>query len=248
MRAGRTAQEALDALVSTDPGKEVRQVAMIDAEGRVAVHTGSKAIAEAGHRSGKQYSVQANLMEKSTVWDAMAEAFESASGDLAEKMLAALEAAESEGGDIRGRQSAALVIVSGAPSGHPWVDRVFDLRVEDHPEPVKELRRLVQLQRAYNRLGEVGRSLKEDPGRALAVADEVAAIVPDEATNGEIPFWIGIDFVDARREEDAMPYLARAYAQDPRWAETISRLPASGILPDDGQLLDRLIRGMKQER
>lgn len=154
MRAGRSAPEALKALVSTDAGEAVRQVAMVDAEGRVAAHTGANAIFAAGHREGEGYSTQANMMENATVWDAMARAFESAEGDLAERLLAALEAAEGEGGDLRGRQSAAIVVVSATSTGKPWVDRKFDLRVEDHPTPVPELRRLVRLQRAYNALNE----------------------------------------------------------------------------------------------
>ena len=154
MRAGKSAPAALNALVSTDEDKAVRQVAMIDAEGRVAAHTGSRAIFAAGHHVGKQYSVQANLMEKPTVWPAMAKAFESAEGDLAERLLCALEAAQAEGGDIRGRQSAAIVVVRAVSTGKPWEDRLFDLRVEDHPNPVAELRRLVRLQRAYQKLNE----------------------------------------------------------------------------------------------
>jgi uncharacterized Ntn-hydrolase superfamily protein len=127
MRAGKSATEALSGLVESDAHPEVRQVAMIDARGNVAAHTGANAIIAAGHQTGENYSVQANLMESSTVWPAMADAFETASGDLAERLLAALEAAEAEGGDIRGRQSAALLVVSGEPTGRPWVDRTFDL-------------------------------------------------------------------------------------------------------------------------
>jgi uncharacterized Ntn-hydrolase superfamily protein len=248
MRAGRTASEALDALVSTDAGRESRQVAMIDAEGRVAVHTGKKAIAKAGHKVGAQYSVQANLMEKSTVWDAMADAFEESEGDLAERMLCALEAAEAEGGDIRGRQSAAIVIVRETSTGRPWADRLFDLRVEDHPRPVSELRRLVQLQRAYNHLGDVAAAAAEEPERVLAVASEISSLVPDKATNGEIPFWIGLDLLDAGHESDAIAYLHRAYGQDRRWAEVVVRLVPAGILPDDRPLIDRLVQGMKEKR
>jgi len=150
MRMGRTAPEALKALVSADKDAEVRQVAMVDAHGNVAVHTGKRAIYAAGHQTGVQYSVQANLMEKSTVWAAMSKAYESSTGDLAERMLAALEAAEAEGGDIRGRQSAAILIVGPKNTNRPWTwgDRLFELRVEDHPNPVVELRRLVTLQRA----------------------------------------------------------------------------------------------------
>src|SRR5919106_5264972 len=150
MRLGRSAPEALRALVTSDADSAVRQVAMIDAQGRVAAYTGGRAIRAAGHRVGVQYSVQANLMEKATVWPAMARAFESTSGDLAERLLAALEAAQREGGDIRGKQSAALLIVRGESTGRSWVDRLVDLRVEDSPEPLAELRRLVNLERAYD--------------------------------------------------------------------------------------------------
>lgn len=121
VRAGRTAPEALAGLLEADPHPDVRQVAMIDAAGNVAAHTGENAIIAAGHHTGENYSVQANLMGSETVWPAMVTAFEAARGDLAERMLAALEAAQAEGGDIRGRQSAALVVVSGEPTGRPWV-------------------------------------------------------------------------------------------------------------------------------
>jgi uncharacterized Ntn-hydrolase superfamily protein len=248
MRLGRTAPEALAALVSTDDDRDVRQVGMVDAQGNVAGHTGARAIYAAGHRTGAQYTVQANLMENPTVWDAMAEAYERAEGDLAERLLQALEAAEAEGGDIRGRQSAAIVIVSGTSTGRPWVDRVFDLRIEDHPEPLVELRRLVQLQRAYLKLNEGdGWVTAGNIPEALASYTAALAFVPDEATNGEAAFWVGVTLADTGNEEDAGPYLARAYAQDTRWAELIGRLPASGLLPDDDALISRLKTVMMEQ-
>ncbi|MGE0132163.1 MAG: DUF1028 domain-containing protein [Blastocatellales bacterium] len=152
MRAGKSAPEALKSLLAGDAQAGVRQVAMIDAQGRVAAHTGEHCIIAAGHHTGSNYSVQANLMLKDTVWGAMAKAFENTKGDLADRLLAALEAAEAEGGDIRGKQSAAIIVVSGKPTGKPWADRLFDLRVEDHSAPVTELKRLVKLQRAYTRM------------------------------------------------------------------------------------------------
>jgi uncharacterized Ntn-hydrolase superfamily protein len=247
MRAGRSAPAALNALVSTDPEKAVRQVAMIDAEGRVAAHTGSRAIFAAGHYVGKQYSVQANLMDKPTVWPAMAKAFESAEGDLAERMLCALEAAQAEGGDIRGRQSAAIIVVRATTTGKPWEDRLFDLRVEDHPNPVAELRRLVRLQRAYLKLNEGDMWLtKKDFDKAIAAYKEATTIVPDEATNGEAAFWVSITLInDAKQVDEGIPYLLRAYRQDPHWAELIERLQAAGLLPDDKALIDRLTSAMK---
>ena len=124
LRAGRSAPEALAGLLAADEGREVRQVAMVDAQGRVAAHTGKKCIAEAGQRVGKDFSVQANLMASAEVWPAMARAFEQARGDLAERMLQALEAAQRAGGDIRGQQSAALLVVPGQATGRPWADRI----------------------------------------------------------------------------------------------------------------------------
>jgi uncharacterized Ntn-hydrolase superfamily protein len=249
MRLGRTAPEALKALVSSDSGESVRQVAMIDADGNVAAHTGRRAIQAAGHRVGNQYSVQANLMEKPTVWDAMARAYETTQGDLAERLLAALEAAQQEGGDIRGRQSAAILIVSDEGTGKPWIDRRFDLRVEDHPTPVAELRRLVRLQRAYLKLNEGDEWMAQgDASKAMEAYVEATTIIPDEATNGEAPFWVGITLVDSRRLDEAIPFLARAYAQDSRWAELVPRLPASGFLPEDEELIDRVVEAMKESR
>jgi uncharacterized Ntn-hydrolase superfamily protein len=234
MRMGRSAEQALEALVSTDPDEAVRQVAMVDASGGVAAHTGDRAIHAAGHHVGDQYSVQANLMENATVWPAMAHAFETAEGDLAERLLAALEAAQAEGGDIRGRQSAAIIIVRGEGSGKPWLDRKFDLRVEDHPEPVIELRRLVRLQRAYLNLNEGDEWVtKGEVDQAMEAYSRAMELVPDEATNGEAPFWVGITLAASGRVDDAMPYLRRAYAQDPKWAELVPRLPEAGLLDDD---------------
>ena len=247
MRMGRTAPEALKALVSTDEGADVRQVAMVDAKGNVAAHTGKRAIFAAGHQLGAQYSVQANIMEKPTVWAAMGAAYEAAEGDLAERLLAALEAAEAEGGDLRGRQSAAILVVSSKNTHEPWVDRLFDLRVEDHPNPVAELRRLVTLQRAYLKLYEGDEwVVKGDIEKALAAYRQALEIVPDEATNGEAAFWVGVTLADTGDPEQAIPYLARAYQQDKRWAELLPRLPASQLLPDDPALIDRLVQGMKK--
>lgn len=245
MRGGRTGPQALRALVATDADSAVRQVAMIDAMGRVAAFTGQRAIAAAGHRVGAQYAVQANLMEKPSVWPAMARAFEAARGDLAERLLQALEAAEREGGDIRGRQSAALLIVAPTNTGRPWVDRKFDLRVEDHPAPVAELRRLVTLARVYHRLNEGDELVtRNDLPGAVEAYGAATSLLPDAATNGEAVFWTGISLVGAGRVDQAIPYLARAYAVDRRWAELVRRLPAAGLLPEDRTLIERLVTGM----
>ena len=239
MRAGKSAPDTLKSLLAGDDGRDVRQVAMIDAEGRIATHTGAKCIAEAGHRVGKDYSVQANLMLSDRVWPAMASAFEAATGDLAGRMLAALDAAQAAGGDIRGKQSAALIVVKAKSSGNAWADRVFDLRVDDSPDPLKELRRLVTLQRAYNHMnaGDLAVERKDNEGalREYAAASQLA---PDSA---EMIYWHAVALVNMGRADDAMPLFRRVFAMDRNWATLTPRLPKSGLLPDDARLIERIV-------
>lgn len=248
MRAGRPATEALETLLAADATPAVRQVAMVDAQGRVAAHTGASAIASAGHQTGEQYSVQANMMDNPGVWPAMAKAFESAPGDLADRMLAALEAAQAAGGDIRGRQSAAIVIVRAASTGRPWVDRSFDLRVEDAPDPIGELKRLVRLQRGYLDLNAGDEHVtRGDMAAAMVSYSAAMERLTDADTHGEAPFWVGITLASQGREEEAIPYLRRAYAQNRKWAALAGRLPAAGLLPD-AATARRLIGAMTEER
>jgi uncharacterized Ntn-hydrolase superfamily protein len=239
MRAGRSAPDALGALLAGDAQRDVRQVGMVDAQGRVATHTGALCIPAAGGQAGREYVVQANLMEKASVWPAMARAFEAAQGDLAERMLAALDAAEAEGGDIRGRQAAGLVVVKARSSGRPWADRVFDLRVEDHPQPLAELRRLVRLQRAYNHM-----SAGDD---CVAVSDWACAEreygaarteVPDSA---EMAFWYAVALATAGKLDAARPLFSQAFAADPRWRELVRRLPGVNQLPKDPRLVESIL-------
>ena len=243
MRAGRSGPEALAGLLAADPGRDVRQVAMIDAQGRVAAHTGAKNIVAAGHVVGEGFSVQANMMDKDTVWPAMAKAFRESKGDLAERMLAALEAAEAQGGDIRGKQSAAIIVVSGQPTGRSWVDRKFDLRVEDHPVPLKELRRLVTLQRAYNLMNEGDLAIeRKDTEAALKAYSAAEALAPG---NAEMVFWHAVSLINVGKVDDALPLLQKTYKMDPRWKELLKRLPKSGLLPEDPKLMNRLLGASK---
>jgi uncharacterized Ntn-hydrolase superfamily protein len=242
MRAGKTAEEALRALVSGDAYPEVRQVAFVDARGGVAVHTGDKAIEAAGHRKGRNYSVQANLMLKPTVPDAMARAFERAKGDLTERLLAALDAAQAEGGDIRGSQSAAILVVSGKPSGRPWADRLVDLRVEDHREPLTELRRLVQLGRAYQRMNAGDEAIaRKDMEKASEEYGAAGTMLPDSVTNGEIVFWHAVTLANAGKVQESLPLFRRAFRQDRNWAELVRRLPRAGQLPNDAKTIETIL-------
>jgi uncharacterized Ntn-hydrolase superfamily protein len=251
MRGGVTAPDALRTLVAKDEGRDVRQVAMVDARGNVAAYTGAKCIEAAGERvaAGAGYSVQANMMANARVWPAMARAYEAARGDLAERMLAALDAAQAAGGDIRGRQSAALVVVRAESTGRPWADRLFDLRVDDHPEPLRELRRLVRLQRAYNHMN-AGDAAVERKDNEAALREYAAAerLVPD---NIEMVYWHAVALANMNRVEEALPLFRRVFAADPNWRTLTPRLVRAGILPDDKKLIDRIVsagRGGKRRR
>lgn len=238
MRAGRSAPEALRGLLAADEGREVRQVAMIDAQGRVAAHTGSKCIAAAGHQVGTNYSVQANLMERATVWPAMARAFETSTGDLTDRLLAALEAAQREGGDIRGKQSAAILVVSGKLTGKPWVDRKVDLRVEDSPDPIGEIRRLVRVNRAYAHMDAGDNcSTQKDWACASREYGEAEKLLPEQM---EVVFWHAVTLVTAGHVDEALPLFKKVFAREPKWAELVDRLPASELLPNDPALLARI--------
>lgn len=239
MRAGKSAPDALKELLAKDTARDVRQVAMIDSQGRVDAWTGAKDIQAAGHQVGQNYSVQANLMLNDKVWPAMARAFESAKGDLADRMLAALDAAQAVGGDIRGKQSAALVVVTGKPTGQPWKDRTYDLRVDDSPEPLKELRRLVTLQRAYNHMnaGDLAVERNDAPG-ALREYSAAEKLVPD---NAEMTYWHAVALVNMGKIDESLPLFRKVFTLDRNWVELTRRLPKSGLLPDDPKLMARLL-------
>jgi len=240
LRSGATATEALGSLLEGDPDAAYRQIGVVDADGGVATHTGELCIPEAGHRAGGTFSAQANLMDRAAVWPAMAEAFERSTGDLAERLLSALGAAEAEGGDIRGRQSAAIVVVPGVEGG-----AAFDLRVEDAHDPLGELRRLVALQRVYLELNRGDAMMaRGDHEAALAAYRAAAGMAPDEATDGEAAFWAGVAFAARGRVDDALPFLARAAAFGDRWERLLPRLARSRMLPDDEELVRRLREAM----
>jgi uncharacterized Ntn-hydrolase superfamily protein len=235
LKGGKSAPEALKALLAADADREVRQVAMVDAQGRVAVHTGAKCIQAAGHEVGDGFTVEANLMDKVTVWPAMAKAFRSAKGDLADRLLAALRAAQAEGGDIRGRQSAAILIVKGKASGQPWNDRLFDLRVEDNPDPLKELGRLIQLRRAYRHMDEGDGFVTAGKWTEAKAAYEAAAKLAPGIW--EMPFWQAVALASSGKREEALPIFKEVFAAEPFWKRLVPRLAEVEQLPKDPDLL-----------
>jgi uncharacterized Ntn-hydrolase superfamily protein len=211
---------------------------MVDADGNIAVHTGERCIAEAGHQTGRQYSVQANMMLKPTVWPAMAAAYEVATGSLAERMLAALDAAQAEGGDVRGKQSAALLIVSGESNLESWKGVLVDLRVEEHPEPLVELRRLYNIQRAYEYMNKGDDLLsKGDADAAFTAYDAAANLAPHLL---ELPFWQAVTLIETGREEQAFPILKKVITSEPDWLVLLERLPSAGLMREDPVLMEKI--------
>ncbi|MGD2177999.1 MAG: DUF1028 domain-containing protein [Anaerolineae bacterium] len=239
MRGGRSACEALQALLAADEGRELRQVALVDSEGRVAAHTGARCIADAGHVMGEGFSVQANMMATADVWPAMADAYRGSNGDLAERMLAALEAGQAAGGDIRGRQSAAILIVKADSTGRPWADTVIELRVEDHADPIHELRRLVTLHHAYEHMNRGDDLLGADRVREALREYRTAAQMAPEIE--ELPFWHAVTLADLGRVDEALPIFRRVFAVNADWATLVKRLPAAGLLRDDPEMMGRIL-------
>jgi uncharacterized Ntn-hydrolase superfamily protein len=239
MRAGKTAPVALRGLLAADDGAAVRQVAMIDAAGNVAAHTGDDCIPGAGHIVGEQFSVQANLMLDDSIWPAMAKAYRAADGDLAERLMVALEAAQAAGGDIRGKQSAAILIVRGESSGRPWVDRVMELRVEDHPEPLVELRRLIRIHAAYAHMNAGDLAIEQgDEDAALREYAAAGAMFPD---NLEMKYWHAVSLANLARIDDALPLFRAVFAGDVQWKVLTPRLRGNGLLTVDDDGLERIL-------
>lgn len=246
LRRGASAPDALRRLLGDDENAAVRQVAIVDNHGRAAVHTGPRCIREAGHRVADGVSAQANMMERATVPGAMIEAFRSTAGELAPRLLAALEAAEREGGDIRGRQSAALVVVAPRATGQPMTDKPVDLRVDDHPDPVAELRRLVEVHGAYAHVETADElAASGDLDGALAEYRTAHAKQPE---NAELAFWHGVTLAANGREEEARALLRPVFEQHEGWRELLRRLPDSGLFPEDPALLDRMTAGGSRPR
>jgi uncharacterized Ntn-hydrolase superfamily protein len=234
----RSAEQTLAGLLSDNPRADVSQIAVLDATGQAAVHTGERCIAEAGHRAGAGWSVQANMMLRPTVPDAMAAAWAEGTGvPLAARMLNVLRAAEAEGGDVRGQQSAAMLIVSLRPSG-PLEEAILDVRVDDSGDPLAELERLCLVSEAY-REHELGlRLLAADPGQALVHWSRAAALAPGHQ---EHEFWRAVALASAGQRPQARQILQELFQAGPGWRSLLTRLPAAGVLPDDPGLLAELL-------
>jgi uncharacterized Ntn-hydrolase superfamily protein len=237
MRAGTSAADALAALVAADADEDIRQVAILDSSGATATHTGARCIAEAGHLSAAGVSVQANMMDRPTVWPAMLDAWMSSDGDLADRFMAVFRAAEAEGGDIRGRQSAAMLIVAGERSDRPW-DRLVDLRVDDAPEPLDELARLLRMHRGFEALDHGEQlALAGNPEGAAAAFERASALAPGD--DQVVLSWVVARFA-AGRGDEAREDARRIMGANGRWPEWLRRTADRGLLAGGHEAADWL--------
>jgi len=219
---GLTPKMAVETLLAIDEGRDVRQLAILDVHGNVEAYTGKSCIDAAGHEVGDNFSVQANLMEKSTVWPAMAAAYKNSSGSLAERMLSAMEAAQNEGGDIRGKQSVAILVVKGKSTGNSWEDKIVDLRIEDHENPLKEMRRILNIHKAYDFMNK-GDLAVEVGNNELAKEhyQNAQKLNPD---NLEMKYWYAITLANNGELEEAKRILKEIFKQNNQWKVLIPRL------------------------
>jgi uncharacterized Ntn-hydrolase superfamily protein len=239
LKQGMTAQDVLEKLISEDEGRDYRQLAIVDADGNVAAYTGKNCIPDAGHIVGDNFSVQANLMLNDKVWPAMEKAFKEAKGPLAERMIEALVAAQNEGGDIRGQQSASILVVKGKSTGKVWEDRLIDLRVEDHPDPVNELKRLLKVFRAYEHMNNGDLAIEKD-NMELAMKEYSAAeeMFPE---NLEMKYWHAVTLASIGKVEESLPLFKEIFSKDENWKILTPRLVPIGILTVGEGDLKRII-------
>ncbi|MCZ7603396.1 MAG: DUF1028 domain-containing protein [Melioribacteraceae bacterium] len=239
LRDGLSAQATLDKLIEEDEGRDFRQLAVLDSKGNVAVYTGKKCTEEAGHLKGNQFSVQANMMKNNTVWPVMKETFETSKGSLAERLLATLEAAEEAGGDIRGKQSASILVVKPESTGKVWLDRLVDLHIEDHPEPLVELRRLYNVHQAYEHMNKGDLAIEHDD-MELAMKEYSMAeeLFPK---NLEMKFWRAVTLSNIGKVDDALPIFKEVFSKDENWKILTPKLIKNELLTVSEEDLERIL-------
>lgn len=239
LKSGKTPQEALDELIASDEGRDVRQLAILDTKGRTASYTGKNCIPDAGNIAKENYSVQANLMLNNKVWGAMSKAFEESTGPLPERMIEALESAQEVGGDIRGKQSASILIVKGESTGKLWEDRAIDLRVEDNPEPIKELKRLLKVFRAYEHMNNGDLAVeKNDMLLAMKEYSTAEEMFPD---NLEMKFWHAVTLVNNNKLNESIPLFKDVFSKDTNWKTLFMRLPKAGLITAGEKEIEQIL-------
>jgi uncharacterized Ntn-hydrolase superfamily protein len=240
LRQGKSPQQVVDELIASDEGRDFRQLAVLDAKGKTASYTGKKCIDGAGNIAGNNYSVQANLMLNDKVWGAMEKTFVNTTGPLAERMIASLEAAQDVGGDIRGMQSASIMVFKGTASDQPWNDKLIDLSVEDHPTPVAELKRLLKVQRAYEHMN--AGDLAVEKGNMTLAMNEYNSAMQMFPENLEMKYWTAVTLANNNKLDEALPLFKEVFAKDKNWLELTPRLPKSDLLNVSKEDLEKILK------
>ena len=239
LKQGLAPYQVIDTLLSDDDGRDLRQVAVLDSKGRVASYTGKNCVPAAGNLTGDNFSVQANLMLNDRVWPAMAEGFKTAKGPLAERMVAALEAGQKAGGDIRGKQSAALMVFKGQSTGKRWEDKLIDLRVEDNPEPIKELKRVLKVYRAYEHMN--NGDLAVEKGNMKKAMEEYSAAEKMFPGNEEMKYWHAVTLANNGRVTDSLPIFKEVFSANVNWKTLTPRLVPAGLLKVSAEDLNKIL-------
>jgi len=240
LKQGKSPQEIVDELLKSDEGREFRQLAVLDSKGNAASYTGKNCIQPAGNIVGKHFSAQANLMSNDRIWPAMAEAFQKSKGPLADRMLAALEAAEKEGGDVRGKQSAALLVVRGKSTGKIWEDRLVDIRVDDSPNPLVELKRILKVHKAYQHMNNGDLAVeKNDMDAAMKEYSSAMKMFPD---NLEMKYWTAVALANKGMMKEAVPMFKEIFIKDKNWKDLTLRLLPNGLLKVTPEQLAEILK------
>ena len=243
LKQGLSANQVLDLLIESDDGRDVRQAAILDSKGNVASYTGKNCIDDAGNIVGKNYSVQANMMLNDKVWGEMASTFENSTGPLAERLLLSLEAGENAGGDIRGKQSAAILVVKAESTNQPWLDRKVDIRVDDHKEPLKELRRILKVHTAYDHMNK-GDLAIEHNDMELAMKEYSAAenMFPE---NEEMKYWHAVTLANIDKLDESLPLFREVFTKNKNWVKLTPRLVKSKLLTVNKESLEKIMSQVK---
>ncbi|MCP5061492.1 MAG: DUF1028 domain-containing protein, partial [Ignavibacteriae bacterium] len=243
LKSGLSPQQVIDSLIASDEGRDVRQLAILDVQGRAAAYTGKNCIQDAGHIVGENFSVQANLMKTNKVWPAMASAFENSKGRLAERLLTTMEAAQEQGGDIRGKQSAAILVVKGESTGKVWADRLVDLRVDDSNEPLKEIGRLLKVHRAYEHMN--NGDLAIEHGNMELAMNEYSAAEEMFPQNEEMKFWHAVTLANIGNIRESLPYFKEVFSKNADWLILVPRLVNAKLLNVDEKSLKTILKIIK---
>lgn len=239
LKQGLSAQQVLDLLIESDEGRDFRQLAILDSKGNAAAYTGKKCIDDAGQIVGNNYSVQANMMLNDKVWGAMSKTFENSKGNLADRLLDALDAAQDVGGDIRGKQSAAILVVKAKPTGNIWEDRIVDIRIDDHENPLKEIRRVYNVHSAYEHMNKGDLAIEHnDMDLAMKEYSAAETMFPE---NEEMKYWHAVTLANMGKVEESLPLFKEVFNMNDNWVKLTARLIKPQLLNVSTEDLNKIL-------